>query len=160
MQRSRYAYTSAWLVSGTGMNCASCHSVRCLRVNQTVMKSFSSPLKRRYQRNDAVRSVTSWRSAATNGPPAVSSRAAQSSMHATAAAISSSSGRSTMGTGPLRSVPAQPHSTSRPEASSSCSSTNARAAARHVYRRARSTAAVDSLSAASGSSKTRPTAAA
>ena len=54
--------------SGAGMNCASCHSVRCLSVNQTVMKSFSSPLKRRYHWNDAVRSVTSWRSAATRGP--------------------------------------------------------------------------------------------
>ena len=37
------------------------------------MKSFSSPLKRRYHWNDAVRSVTSWRSAATSGPSAASS---------------------------------------------------------------------------------------
>jgi len=41
------------------MNWASKCNVRCLRVNQTVMKSFSSPAKRRYQRYDAVRSVTS-----------------------------------------------------------------------------------------------------
>src|SRR5580704_2260817 len=80
------------------MNWASKWRVRCLRVNQTVMKSFSSPLKRRYQRYDAVRSVTSWRSAATRKPPVASSRSAQASMRATAAAISSSSGRSTSGT--------------------------------------------------------------
>ncbi len=116
------------------MNWASWCSVRCLSVNQTVMKSFSSPLKRRYQRYDAVRSVTSCRSAATRNPPAASSRAAQASMQATAAAISSSAGRSTIGTGRsgLRAGCAQPHSTRRPEASSSCSSTNVRAAARQV----------------------------
>ena len=133
MRRSRYAYTSAWFVSGAGMNWASKCRVRCLRVNQTVMKSFSSPLKRRYQRYDAVRSVTSWRSAATRNPPAASSRSAQASMQPTAAAISSSSGRSTRGMlegeGGGR---AQLHSTRRPEASSSCSSTSVRAAARQV----------------------------
>ena len=47
-------------------------------------------------------------------------------MQATAAAISSSSGRSTIGTAAADAVPgvAQPHSTRRPAASSSCSSTS------------------------------------
>src|ERR1700677_739461 len=81
------------------MNCVSWCRVRWRRVSQTVMKSFSSPLKRRYQRCDAVRSVTSWRSAATSSPPLASSRSTQASMQLTAAAISSSAGRSTIGTG-------------------------------------------------------------
>ena len=81
------------------MNCASCHSVRCLSVNQTVMKSFSSPLKRRYHWNDAVRSVTVLALGRHQRPVRLElPLAAQASMQATAAAISSSSGRSMSGT--------------------------------------------------------------
>src|SRR3984957_279339 len=94
----RYASVSATFSSGAGMNCASWSRVRWRRVSQRVMKSFSSPLKRRYQRCDAVRSVTSWRSAATKMPALASSRSTQASMQLTAAAISSSAGRSTIGT--------------------------------------------------------------
>ncbi len=115
------------------MNCASWCSVRCLSVNQTVMKSFSSPLKRRYQRYEAVRSVTSWRSAATRKPvgrqlalgPGVD--AGDGGRHLLVFGEiddGHGSGRALAG--------AQPHSTSRPAASSSCSSTSVLAAARQV----------------------------
>ena len=116
------------------MNWASWCSVRCLSVNHTVMKSFSSPLKRRYQRNDAVRSVTSWRSAATRRP--VRRQLARGP------GVDAGDGRRHLlvlgeiddrhGAGGERGPGAQLHSTRRPAASSSCSSTSVRAAARQV----------------------------
>src|SRR5271166_3905867 len=81
------------------MNCVSWWSVRWCRVSHTVMTSFSSPCSRRYQRCDAVRSVTSWRSAATSGPSPASWPATYRSITATTAACSSSSVRPTIGMG-------------------------------------------------------------
>ncbi len=82
------------------------------------------------QRCDAVRSVTSWRSAATRPkmPSGASSRATQRSISSTARPTSSAPERSTRGT----THPGQPHSTRRPRTSSPKRPRSWRAAVRHV----------------------------